>query len=74
MRYLKHGSKLAACALLSLGLPAAYAADPTLIQNAASRVAQSLDGKWNVIVDPYENGYYDYRHEPYDAASGGRGG
>jgi len=74
MRYLKHGSTFAACALLSLGLPAAYGAEPPLIQNAASRVALSLDGKWNVIVDPYENGYYDYRHEPYDAATPPRGG
>jgi beta-glucuronidase len=24
----------------------------------------SLDGDWHIIVDPYENGYYDYRLEP----------
>jgi beta-glucuronidase len=24
----------------------------------------SLDGRWQIIVDPYENGYYDYRYEP----------
>jgi beta-glucuronidase len=27
---------------------------------------QSLNGKWNYIVDPYEMGYYDYRYVPYD--------
>lgn len=35
-----------------------------LLQNAAERVGISLDGDWHVIVDPYENGYYDYRYEP----------
>ena len=31
------------------------------IQNIQGRKIQSLNGKWNYIVDPYENGYYDYR-------------
>ena len=26
----------------------------------------SLNGEWNIIVDPYENGYYNYRLEPFD--------
>jgi len=37
-----------------------------LIQNVYNRNTQSLNGKWNYIVDPYEMGYYDYRSEPYD--------
>jgi beta-glucuronidase len=28
------------------------------------RRTTSLDGPWQTIVDPYENGYYDYRREP----------
>ena len=28
------------------------------------RAGQSLDGAWHVIVDPFENGYYDYRQQP----------
>lgn len=24
----------------------------------------SLNGSWNSIIDPYENGYYDYRYQP----------
>jgi beta-glucuronidase len=36
------------------------------IQNASSRCIQTLNGKWNYIVDPYEMGYYDYRSVPYD--------
>lgn len=37
---------------------------PTLIANAFGRHHQSLAGDWHVIVDPYENGYYDYRYQP----------
>jgi len=38
-------------------------ASPVLI-NATGRKTFSLNGKWNIIIDPYETGYYDYRHEP----------
>ena len=34
-----------------------------LIQNVCARSVQSLNGAWKTIVDPYENGYYDYRYE-----------
>ena len=34
--------------------------------NVSARDVFSLNGKWNTIIDPYENGYYDYRYEPYD--------
>lgn len=30
------------------------------------RTTHSLDGEWKVFVDPYENGYYNYRYEPFD--------
>jgi beta-glucuronidase len=36
---------------------------PQLI-NVAGRTTTSLDGLWKTIVDPYENGYYDYRRKP----------
>jgi beta-glucuronidase len=48
------------------------AANPML--NAYSRPGLDLNGKWHVIVDPYENGYYDYRHQPYDASPKPTGG
>lgn len=32
-----------------------------------ARQTTSLNGKWNVIVDPYDTGYFDYRRQPYDA-------
>ena len=40
----------------------AFSAD--LITNIDHRTAISLDGQWNVLIDPYETGYYDYRYEP----------
>jgi beta-glucuronidase len=36
--------------------------------NAYARTGLDLDGKWRVIVDPYETGYFDYRRQPYDAS------
>src|SRR5678816_3641349 len=35
-----------------------------LITNTAGRKTTSLDGQWQMIVDPYESGYYDYRYQP----------
>jgi len=35
-----------------------------LIANAGGRASVSLAGKWQTIIDPYENGYYDYRYQP----------
>ena len=37
-----------------------------LLQNVASRDVQTLDGLWQAIVDPLENGYYNHRYQPYD--------
>jgi beta-glucuronidase len=34
--------------------------------NVSGRDVLTLNGKWNIIIDPYENGYYDYRYEPFD--------
>src|SRR3954468_21599066 len=48
-------------ALLS---PAAPAPAATALDFAASRDGASLNGRWHVIVDPYENGYFDYRQAP----------
>jgi len=49
-------------------------AQVSAIQNIQGRKIQSLNGKWNYIVDPYENGFYDYRHEPFDQSKSGTGG
>ncbi|MFQ6600126.1 glycoside hydrolase family 2 protein [Flavobacterium sp. C3NV] len=36
-----------------------------LLANIASRNNINLNGKWSYIVDPLENGYYDYRLMPF---------
>ena len=35
-----------------------------LITNIEARHNISLNGKWQIIIDPYEAGFYDYRYEP----------
>ena len=44
------------------------------VQNIYGRSHISLDGRWSYIIDPYENGYYDYRHMPFDQSASGKGG
>ncbi|HOY24714.1 MAG TPA: hypothetical protein PK002_16270, partial [Cellvibrio sp.] len=33
------------------------------MQNPDSRIAINLDGRWDTIIDPYENGFYNHRYE-----------
>jgi beta-glucuronidase len=35
-----------------------------LLQNIHSRNSVSLDGLWQIIIDPLENGYYNHRYQP----------
>ena len=49
-------------------------AQTNLLQNVYSRSHISLNGRWNYIIDPYETGYYDYRHMPFDQSASGKGG
>lgn len=53
---------LGICALPSF----VVAQDNIQIMNVSNRDVTSLDGQWKTIVDPFENGYYDYRLKPYD--------
>jgi beta-glucuronidase len=41
-----------------------------LISNVFGRKHLSLNGPWHAIIDPYENGYYDYRYEPLEKPYG----
>ncbi len=51
--------------LILLGTTTGVRADtPVLIGNAPARASQSLNGKWRVIVDPFEYGLYDARMQP----------
>ncbi|MDA3861053.1 MAG: beta-glucuronidase, partial [Melioribacteraceae bacterium] len=47
-------------------LSSVLSAQQNLIINAYNRESKSLNGNWKYIVDPYENGYYNYRYEPFE--------
>ncbi len=49
-------------------------AESGILQNIYGRTHVSLNGRWNYIIDPYEMGYYDYRHTPHDQSASGKGG
>ena len=51
--------------ILLLNLGQSYTQEP-LLMNVYHRTYQSLHGEWDYIVDPYENGFYNYRYEAYD--------
>jgi len=51
--------------LLIVGVFCAYGQEPLLV-NVYNRFSQSLDGDWNYIIDPYDNGFYNYRYEPFE--------
>lgn len=57
--------------LMAAGL-VAHAAPP--IVNSLERTRLDLNGKWAVIIDPYDTGYLDYRAQPYDLAPNPTGG
>ena len=57
--------KVTILVVLFLGLVIqASAQQQELIGNPAGRNATSLNGNWQIIIDPYETGYYDYRYQP----------
>ncbi len=51
--------------MLLLWIPVINAQDSLLI-NTYNRPSTSLNGIWNYIVDPYENGFYNYRLEAFE--------
>jgi beta-glucuronidase len=56
-------ASLAVCFLV---LPSAHGqqlATP-LLANVDGRQSTSLNGRWHIIIDPYDTGYYDYRYKP----------
>lgn len=53
-------SQLVLGLLLFLAIPKGYSQN-NLITNTAARQSESLNGKWQYIIDPYETGFYDYR-------------
>jgi len=55
--------RLIASLVIAVALDVSAAA-PDLVQHAHGRAGLDLDGPWSRIVDPFENGYYDYRWRP----------
>lgn len=53
------------CAGMCLCLSQLVWADIAM-QNPDARNAILLDGRWDTIIDPYENGYYSHRNEESD--------
>ncbi len=51
--------------LLLILITSLMGGEATLI-NSGNRHITNLNGEWNYIVDPYENGYYNYRYEAFD--------
>jgi beta-glucuronidase len=37
-----------------------------IVNTYAGRKISTLNGQWQVIVDPYESGFYNYRYQPSD--------
>ena len=61
----KHTIRYFLIITLLFGLKAQASAQQTsLIANPSARHATSLNGNWQIIIDPYETGYYDYRFLP----------
>lgn len=56
-------------ALLSGNSTLSAQISPQII-NVEGRTTTSLNGLWKTIVDPFENGYYDYRRMPYKGGYG----
>lgn len=56
--------KIILCFALLLG-GAIMAQEVPLLTNVFARNNINLNGKWNYVVDPLENGYYDYRLKPF---------
>lgn len=52
------------CLITSLGI--AQPSSNELLHNIFSRDTRTLDGLWQIIIDPLENGYYNHRYQPKD--------
>ncbi|MCL3779010.1 beta-glucuronidase [Prolixibacteraceae bacterium JC049] len=61
--------KLATLVALQLLMVGALLAQTNLMQNTYNRAKTTLNGKWNVIIDPYDNGSYSYRLDRFDEMS-----
>ncbi len=61
--------KLTLIVLLQMFAFTAIFAQTDLMQNTYNREKTTLNGKWKVIIDPYDNGSYSYRLDRFDEMS-----
>lgn len=52
--------------LMVFVLNSSYAKEIPLVSNIYDRESVNLNGQWTYIIDPLENGYYDYRLMPFE--------
>ena len=57
-------AKILILLLLALVPSVCIAQQTDLIANTEGRKTVNLNGQWQIIVDPYESGFYDYRYQP----------
>ncbi len=50
--------------LVAAASPSTVVATDPLLMHPEGRINVSLDGEWQTIIDPYDNGYQDYRSHP----------
>lgn len=55
----------ASFAFLLIFVSLTQAQPASLITNISGRNVTSLDGRWKTILDPYDNGFYDYRYREH---------
>ena len=47
-------------------VPCVRAQETGLITHTEGRKSTTLNGQWQIIIDPYESGFYNYRYQPSD--------
>jgi beta-glucuronidase len=57
--------KISVFILLVLLTGQIFAHEIPLLSNVFARQNITLNGKWNYVIDPLENGYYNYRMQPF---------
>ncbi|HUX62003.1 MAG TPA: glycoside hydrolase family 2 TIM barrel-domain containing protein [Ignavibacteriaceae bacterium] len=57
---------LSVISLLIISNAAILKAQNVPLVNIEGRNTTSLDGDWQIIIDPYESGFYNYRHKESD--------
>jgi beta-glucuronidase len=62
-RHLRHALTAAILLALPFSAHAADTANTTVLVDIDHRPATSLDGDWHTIVDPYQDGLFNFHHE-----------